>query len=158
MSPFLVWSPPLRPCSPKTEHLRHVVALPALRVGAEPQGKGAPLQARLKPDFLAGSSFKPPPPAFPAFSGSQPGGISMHLPLSTSRGSRCCVWEPGKLQEVWHGVLLGGVGWSGMSWSRAGKIGGVASHQGSHLWSARAQEMGLWKRKRKDGVFWAGDV
>lgn len=31
----------------------------------------------------------------------------MHLSTSASRGSRCCVWEPGRLQvAAWQGVLL----------------------------------------------------
>lgn len=80
----------------------------------------------------------------------------MHLPASTSRGSRCCVWEAGKLQEAWLGVPLGGVEWDYLeqSWQDWGHC----VPQGSNLWRPRAQEMGLWKRKRKDGAFWAGDI
>lgn len=41
----------------------------------------------------------------------------MHSPTSTSRGSKCCVRDPGKLQEACQGVLLGWVEWGDLEQS-----------------------------------------
>lgn len=89
----------------------------------------------------------------------------MHLPSSASRGSRCHVWGPGRLQAA--GAVGGcgcpgssSVGWSGgdleQSWQGWGFTPPYAPQQSSP-WSPRVQEMGPWERRRKDGVSWASD-
>lgn len=105
----------------KTEHLRHVVALPALWVGAKarvckPQGWGPLAAAGRRQRFLAGSS-----PASPSWFPSgfeSPDRRDLHaLAHFCQQREQVLCLGTGKLQVAWQGVLLGVVEWSDLEQS-----------------------------------------
>lgn len=152
-SPFLVRGPLTGPRSANTEPLRHVIALPALWVEAEarvgkPQGRAPLTVAGLRPGVLAGSSPEPLPSCLASVSRiSSPEGSSCTFPLLPAEGASAVSENLGCSRRSGRGCSW--VGWSGVIWSRAGKVGGfVSPPERCMFWSPRAQEMGLWEKEK----------